>query len=157
MGLIKFLGQCKLNRKRKKLNKINMSIDARYHHGESGKGADIWGSDWTIPVAEEFEWHFFDDTETGKQYITTRLTDYIFWLIPFTYDQYVYEVPGGTFAKGELTTKKVAELIYFLEHWNWHTDQVRYDDNVNWLQLHSDEYWNNYTMGNNDYSFIRTK
>ena len=147
-----------LTRKNKKFYQ-NITIRADHHECGMGKGGDIWGNDWPIPVAEEFEWHFYDDTSLEKQYVTTCLTDYILGFIPFTYDQYVYELPAGTFQKGELTTKKVADLIYFLEHWNWHTDQVYCDDRYEKLVFFTNGYKESkeYITSDHKYQYIRTK
>ncbi|CAJ0592317.1 unnamed protein product [Cylicocyclus nassatus] len=104
-----------------------------------GKGGDIWGADWPIPVAEEFEWHFYDDLGNGKQYITTKLTDYILWFIPFSYDEFVYELPEGTYKPWELNTKTVVGMIYDLEHWNWHTDKMYWDDTYDTVSFRREE------------------
>lgn len=138
-----------------------IQVDAGHHECGSGKGGDIWGEDWLIPVAEEFEWHFYDDTTMNKQYITTKLTDYILGFIPFSYDEFVYELPAGTIPKNTLTTKAVVDYIYFLEHWNWHTDEVYYDDRydrINFTLVKEDKRPSKeYKFGNNDYLYIRTK
>lgn len=88
--MLNFLKKQHLKRKRK-LFYDPVNLRAEHHEEGKGKGGDIWGTDWPIPVAEEFEWHFYDEVDNGKQYITTKLTDYILWFIPFSYDEFVYE------------------------------------------------------------------
>lgn len=147
-----------VTKKNKKFNEY-IQVDVDHHECGKGKGGDIWGSDWPIPVAQEFEWHFFDDTTMKKQYITTKLTDYILGFIPFSYDEFVYELPAGTYKKNELDTKKVVELISMLEHWNWHSD-LYYDDryeSINFTVMGGKRENFKYIFGNNDYLYIRTR
>lgn len=156
--MLNFLKKLHLKRKRK-LFYDPVNLRAKHHEEGKGKGGDIWGTDWPIPVAEEFEWHFYDEVDNGKQYITTKLTDYILWFIPFSYDEFVYELPAGTYKPWELTTEKVVNMIYYLEHWNWHMDEVYWDDSYEKISFKREEdgRWDDYTFGNNDYHFIRTK
>ena len=126
-----------------------------YREGGTCKGGDIWGTDWPIPVAEELTWYLYEDRDTGEQYLTTKLTDYILWFIPFSYYEYVYKLPAGTYGHGQLDAKQVVETIDFLNHWNWHRDEVDYAEgytSVNFIK--SDGSWDIYDIGNNDYSFI---
>ena len=137
-----------------------IQVDVRHHECGKGKGGDIWGDDWPIPVAQEFEWHFYDYNTMGKQYITTKLTDYILGFIPFTYDEYVYEIPKGTYKQGELTTQKVVDLIYYLEHWNWHQNEVYCDDRydrINFTLMDESRQSIEYKINDCNYLYIRTR
>lgn len=68
-------------------------------------------------------------------------------------------LPAGTYKPWELTTEKVVNMIYYLEHWNWHMDEVYWDDSYEKISFKREEdgRWDDYPFGNNDYHFIRTK
>ena len=148
-------------RKKKLTSGGSFNVDSIYAKSGSAKGADIWGSDWPIPVAEKLEWNLFTtslhyDDPSRPQYITTKLTDYILWFIPFSYDEYIVEVPNGTFQLETITHKQVVEMIDRCCNWNKGGRGVRpHDGDYGQVTfLHMKDRWD-FKLGNNDFSFMK--
>lgn len=106
-----------------KVKDISFNICPSQIKSETKKGADVWGQDWLIPVAEELEWTFCIDKDTNKQYLVTKLTDYIMGFIPFGYDRYVLELPAGTYNFNTFSDADAVKCIYNCENWNKHPQE----------------------------------
>lgn len=137
------------------LNETNDSLIVYANHIEYGccKGADVWEDDWTIPANADVEWYFYSDTSTGCQYITTRITDYALWIIPHYGDEYVLELPGGTYADGELTNDQIVVLLKILREWSSYPDMERVDS-FSSITLECGDSYRKLTFKSDDYTFI---
>lgn len=129
---------------------FNISADMKIDGG--GKGADIWGTDWPIPVAEELEWSYYQTVQ--NQYIRTKLTDYILWIFPFSYDEYIYQMPKNTIDCNHIDNKLIVDMISDCENWNHHDDMSNITTQFsNVMVWYRNSKWP-YELGNNDYQFI---
>lgn len=138
---------------RSRLSTQSFSFTAVCKKDGGGKGADIWGTDWPIPVAEKLEWTICTTT-FGRMYIRTKLTDYILWIIPFSYSEYLFSVPNGVYDYSTFGNKEAVEVISLCDNWNHHDDMKNITSNYNAFAIN----WMNkrwiYEFGNNDYQFI---
>lgn len=117
----------------------------------SAKGGDIWGADWPIPVAEKLEWSYYEAVH--YQYIRTKLTDYILGLFPFSYDEYVLQVPKGTYDIKTIDNRQVVDAIADCHNWSSRgmtNVSGQYNGVMVWYR---NSKWF-YEIGNNDYSFL---
>lgn len=144
-----YIGKLKI--KKININNPTFNLGADMKKDGSAKGGDIWGSDWPIPVAEELEWSFYQTVQ--YQYIRTKLTDYILWLFPFSYDEYILQVPKDTYDIKTIDNRQVVDAIADCHNWSSKgmdniTDQ--YNGVMVWYR--NSKWW--YELGNNDYDFM---
>ena len=81
------------------------------------KGADIWGTDFPIPVSDVLHFKLLEE-EDGSQYIITSITSKILFIIPFTYDEYIIEIPWHKYELNQFDANKALIEINAAEHWN---------------------------------------
>lgn len=101
--------------KRKKVESYNISCGYEYHSSISG--GDILPGD--VPVFASQTWEvnvyqgYFDNS---AQWIVCSLTDKYWWLIPFTYDKFIFELPKIKFdlrgAERKFTDKDLLNFVY---------------------------------------------
>lgn len=99
--------------KRRKIKSYNISCGYEYH--SSLDGGDVLPGD--IPVAFGTHWEvniyqgYFDK---DPQWIVCSMTDKYWWIIPFTYDRFIFELPKIKFdlRNGEFTAKDVLKFVY---------------------------------------------
>ncbi len=130
-------------------------LAGRVEHG-TAKGEDCWEADWTISSSADVEWYLYSDTNSGCQYLVTKITEYYFWFIPHTYAEYVYEFPDGTYAEGELTGEDVVYLTTRLSDWSRFPELERVDrfTHISFMNGGSTRRFN---FGDDDYTFIVTR
>lgn len=141
-------------KKKKKVESYNISCGYEMH--DSIDGRDVLPGD--IPVAFGTHWElnlyqgYFDK---DPQWIVCSMTDKYWWIIPFTYDKLIIELPKIKFdlRKKDFTTKDVLKFVYNYARDTKEQQDVDNDGIVAFLvnskpvQL--------YETGNNDYHFKR--
>lgn len=142
--------------KKKKKNVESYNISCGYEMHDSIDDRDVLPGD--IPVAFGTHWElnlyqgYFDK---DPQWIVCSMTDKYWWIIPFTYDKLIIELPKIKFdlRKGDFTTKDVLKFVYNYARDTKEQQDVANDGIVAFLvnskpvQL--------YETGNNDYHFKR--
>lgn len=115
--MFKFLKEffAKLFKRKKKpeLNSYNISCGYEYH--TTLTGGDIIPGD--VPVAASQTWYlniyqgYFDK---DAQWIVCSLEEKYWWIIPFTYDKFIFELPKIKFdlRKGDFSAKDVCDFVY---------------------------------------------
>lgn len=51
-------------------------------------GADIWGTDWPIPVSDMLSYKLL--WQGDRQYVVTSVESKILFFIPYHYDEYIF-------------------------------------------------------------------
>lgn len=82
------------------------------------KGADIWGTDFPIPVSDVLHFKLLEEENGKSQYIITSITSKILFIIPFTYDEYIIEIPWHKYELNQFDANKALIEINAAEHWN---------------------------------------
>ena len=82
------------------------------------KGADIWGTDFPIPVSDVLHFKLLEQEGGKSQYIITSITSKILFIIPFTYDEYIIEIPWHKYELNQFDANKALIKIDAAEHWN---------------------------------------
>lgn len=116
MGLKQFLGRRKL--------KKNLYAYAWESFDEiiegSKKGADIWGTDYPIPTSDTLNYKLLKRHEgnTETQFVITSITSKILFIIPFTYDEYIIEIPWRKYTNEGFTAAMALDELHAAENWN---------------------------------------
>lgn len=99
--------------KRKKVESYNISVGYEWHSSLSG--GDIIPGD--VPVIASQTWNV--DVYQGYfpsegQWVVCSLTEKYWWIIPFTYDKFIFELPKVKFdcKYGEFTAREVCDFVY---------------------------------------------
>ena len=103
----------KLRFKFSKMKSYNISVGFEWHSSLSG--GDIIPGD--VPVIASQTWNvdiyqgYFPDS---AQWIVCSLTEKYWWIIPFTYDKFIFELPKIKFdcKYGEFTARQVCDFVY---------------------------------------------
>lgn len=82
------------------------------------KGADIWGTDFPIPVSDTLHFKLLEQEGGASQYVITSITSKILFIIPFTYDEYIIEIPWHKYELNQFDANKALIEIDAAEHWN---------------------------------------
>ena len=140
------------------LDETNDSLIVFASHVEHSicKGKDVQETDWTIDADADVEWYFYSGTNSGCQYLVTRITNYILWFIPYSYAEFVYELPGGTYADGELDDSQVVVLINELARWDSYS-YLKEETRFSRITFECNGSSNKFDFGSSDYMFIVTK
>lgn len=107
------INKIKFKFRAKKLKSYNISCGYEYH--DTLTGGDITPGD--VPVVSSQTWHlniyqgYFDK---DAQWVVCSLEEKFWWIIPFTYDKFIFELPKIKFdlRKGDFTTKEVCNFVY---------------------------------------------
>ena len=120
----------------------------------SKKGADIWGTDFPIPVSDTLNFKLLEQEGGKSQYVITSITSKILFIIPFTYDEYIIEIPWHKYELNLFDANKALIEIDAAEHWNQRKEmspsgfegEVTFDNGANKLT---------YTVnGDGDYTWL---
>ena len=82
------------------------------------KGADIWGTDFPIPVSDVLHFKLLEEEDGKSQYIITSITSKILFIIPFTYDEYIIVIPWHKYELNQFDANKALIEINAAKHWN---------------------------------------
>lgn len=104
---------------RKKLEAFAWSSFDEIIEGEK-KGADIWGTDYPIPTSDVLKYKLLKrhDGEADTQFVITSITSKILFFIPFTYDEYIIEIPWTKYTNEGFTAAMALDEIHAAENWN---------------------------------------
>ena len=83
-------------------------------------GADIWGTDYPIPTSDVLKYKLLKrhDGESDTQFVITSITSKILFFIPFTYDEYIIEIPWTKYTNEGFTAAMALDEIHAAENWN---------------------------------------
>ena len=140
-------------KKSKPLNDVYITVNSI--HKFSASGGDILPGPIVVPTSDVMEWAVYTDRDNGKQYISTRIKTKFFFIIPFTYDEYIIEFSKIKYPSESMTSREACQEIYDAEHWNWHEDAhcIDYDGEVHLTIPGPDGWGDAYNM--DDYSYIQ--
>ena len=85
------------------------------------KGADIWGTDFPIPVSDTLSYKLLSRNEGGDKYtqfVITSIESKILFIIPFHYDEYIIEIPWRRYTNETFTAEMAVKEIEAAENWN---------------------------------------
>ena len=84
------------------------------------KGADIWGTDYPIPTSDVLKFKLLKRHEgnTDTQFVITSITSKILFIIPFTYDEYIIEIPWRKYTNEGFTAAMALDELHDAENWN---------------------------------------
>ena len=82
----------------------------------SKKGADIWGTDYPVPTSDTLYYKLLK--RENRQFVITSIESKIFFFIPFTYDEYIIEIPWMKYTKESFTAIMALNEIHDAENWN---------------------------------------
>ena len=116
MGLKQFLGRRRL---KKNLRAYAWESFDEIIEG-SKKGADIWGTDYPIPTSDTLNYKLLKRNEgsTDTQFVITSITSKILFIIPFTYDEYIIEIPWRKYTNEGFTAAMALDELHAAENWN---------------------------------------
>lgn len=89
------------------------------------KGADIWGMDYPIPVSDTLNYKLLKRDD--KQFVITSIESKILFFIPFTYDEYIIEIPWKKYTYEGFDAVMALKEIHAAENWN-KGDEMKYTD-----------------------------
>ena len=85
------------------------------------KGADIWGTDFPIPVSDTLSYKLLSRNEGSDKYtqfVITSIESKILFIIPFHYDEYIIEIPWRKYTNETFTAEMAVKEIEAAENWN---------------------------------------
>ena len=115
------------------------------------KGGEVLSGDITVPTSDTLYYNLYN-TIDGRQFLVTKIVSKIFFVIPFTYDEYIIEILYKKYPYN-LSSDKVIYELYRAEHWNWY-DELDYINDIDcvdfeWPAIKYDRY------DTNDYTYLR--
>lgn len=117
------------------------------------KGADIWGTDYPVPTSDILHYRLLEQEGGSSQYVITSITSKIFFFIPFTYDEYIIEIPWHKYELTLFNANKALKEINAAEHWNQRDEMkpcgfsgdVTFDNGI---------YQSTYKVNGSDYTWL---
>ncbi len=82
------------------------------------KGADIWGTDYPIPTSDTLHYKLLEQEGGKDQYVITSITSKILFFIPFTYAEYIIQIPWHKYELNMFDANKALAELHAAEHWN---------------------------------------
>lgn len=147
---------CLKNWKRKRHPKfIQETVELWVESPQTGSkdGGDISPGPVPVPSGQKLSWEYFKAPD-GRQWIVMRVTEKFFWIIPFTYYEYVIDLGFRYF---EPTAENVVNQIDEAINWN-RRDKMRpvfYEGKVIFHHAWTPSTTWEYEVGNNDYSYLK--
>ena len=120
----------------------------------SKSGADIWGTDWPIPVSDVLSYKLL--IRGNEQYVITSVESKILFIIPFHYDEYIIEIPRIKYEKGNFGAKEALDEIHDAENWN-KGERLRPTGFEGYVTFQGCDREMEYECGNNDYIWLKEK
>lgn len=168
----------KIFEKRRALNKkvskdMNINKDTGYKYTDykdflaKGDTLDIWGK-FVVPGSADLKVRLFIDRDRSSEYynnafIVTSITEYFFWFIPFTYDEYIIKLPEEEYSAWphdiwdyycNYSAQQAVPYIATAEKWNINHKMVDVDTDAVLFFKHDGTNGVYYACGNNDYQHL---
>jgi len=115
-------------------------------------GGDIIPGDVPVPSSDTLYYTIYEWNES--QYLVTSIKTKFFFIIPFTYAEYILKFNGTRYPNGEITAEQACEEIHNADYWNHRTDLHPMDVGNN-LRFVGPYGCFDYVIGDNDYSALK--
>ena len=143
----------KLFRKQKENENEEFFIKFDNKYSDSKSGGDILPGPVPVPTSDVLYYTFYENTdENGNQHqwLVTKITTKFFFIIPFSYDEYIIEFIGKKYDNP--TAEDVIKEIDEAEHYN---QRGKIKMKVSEGKVHFEGYaYDIYELGDNDYYFL---
>lgn len=132
---------------------VNLYIQTVY--SDQKKGGDIIPGDFPVPTSDTLYYTFFE-AKDGRQWCITKITTKFFFIIPFTYAQYVIDL--GIKRYDKFTVEDAVHEIDEADHWN-QRKKMRPVFSDGYVYFH--RIWGSYTenwgyeVSNDEYSYLK--
>ena len=141
---------------RKKVTGETVNLYIQQESSGQKSGGDIIPGDVPVPTSDTLYWTFFQ-AEDGRQWCVTKIKTKFFFIIPFTYAEYVIDL--GIRRYSSFTAEDAVHEIGEADHWNQRGKMhvVFSNGTVYFHRLWGaggEDQWS-YEIGNNDYSYLK--
>lgn len=126
-------------------------VNYRKYFPREKSGGDIIG-DFPVPTSDTLYYTIYEGI--ASQYLVTKIKTKFFFIIPFTYAEYIIKFNGTRYPDGEITAEQACEEIHNADYWNHRTDLHPMDIGNN-LRFVGPDGCFDYVIGDNDYSAFK--
>lgn len=141
---------------RKKTYDDYVNLYVRKAYSDSKQGGDIIPGDVPVPTSDTLYYTFFE-AEDGRQWCVTKIKTKFFFIIPFTYAQYVIDL--GIKRYSSFTAEDAIHEIDEADHWNQRKKMhVVFSNGTVYFHriwgAGEEDQWA-YDIGSSDYSYLK--
>ena len=116
-------------------------------------GGDIIPGDVPVLTSDTLYYTLFEWNE--RQHLVTSIKTKFFFIIPFTYAEYIIDFNGTVkYPNGEITAEQACEEIHNADYWN-HGGKLRPVDVGKNLRFVGPDGCFDYIIGSGDYSYLK--
>lgn len=141
---------------KKKVNGETVNLYIQQESSGQKSGGDIIPGDVPVPTSDTLYWTFFQ-AEDGRQWCVTKIKTKFFFIIPFTYAEYVIDL--GIRRYSSFTAEDAVHEIGEADHWNQRGKMhVVFSNGTVYFHriwgAGGEDQWS-YKIGNSDYSYLK--
>lgn len=114
-------------------------------------GGDIIG-DFPVPTSDTLYYTIFEFNE--RQHLVTKIKTKFFFIIPFTYAEYIIDFSGTRYPHGNISAEQACEEIHNADYYN-HRKDLHPVDAGNNLRFVGPDGCFDYVLGSGDYMYLR--